>query len=48
MKTEVVEKEVGVGAGVESESDSGDDGAGDRYDPHRPTGCWEGCPGRHA
>ncbi|KAL8929064.1 MAG: hypothetical protein Q9208_001507 [Pyrenodesmia sp. 3 TL-2023] len=30
------------------ESGSEDDGLaeGERYDPRRPTGCWEGCPGR--
>ena len=26
---------------VESDGEWGD------YDPRRPTGCWEGCPGRH-
>lgn len=32
------------------ESGSEDDGLadGERYDPRRPTGCWEGCPGRSA
>ncbi|KAL8761038.1 MAG: hypothetical protein Q9184_002804 [Pyrenodesmia sp. 2 TL-2023] len=32
------------------ESGSEDDGlaAEERYDPRRPTGCWEGCPGRRA
>lgn len=35
-----------IGEGEEEESE--DDGLeeGERYDPRRPTGCWEGCQGR--
>ncbi len=38
---------------VEAETDQSgtdDDGLeeGERYDPRRPTGCWDGCPGRRA
>ena len=29
----------------ESESDDGEDG--EKYDPKKPTGCWDGCAGRH-
>ena len=31
----------------ESESDDGQGEGGEKYDPRRPTGCWDGCPGRH-
>lgn len=39
------EGRVGSEEKSESESESGGED-GDRYDPRRPTGCWEGCPGR--
>ena len=40
------EVEMGEAKGEESEEE--DDGLDERerYDPRRPTGCWEGCAGR--
>ncbi|KAI4198325.1 MAG: hypothetical protein LQ350_005342 [Teloschistes chrysophthalmus] len=40
--------ELGLGLGMEVEDEDEDDGLdeGERYDPHRPTGCWDGCEGR--
>ncbi|KAL8641946.1 MAG: hypothetical protein Q9228_001316 [Teloschistes exilis] len=49
----VVNKEEGKGerlveVAMEVEDEDEDDGLeeGERYDPHRPTGCWDGCEGR--
>ncbi|KAL2038735.1 hypothetical protein N7G274_008493 [Stereocaulon virgatum] len=47
LKAEVkVEGFGGKERGQEVESESGEDEDGDRYDPRRPSGCGEGCPGR--
>lgn len=49
----VADQGLGLGPGVanggmrkvDGESDTEDEGY-ECYDPRRPTGCWEGCPGR--
>ncbi|KAL8675858.1 MAG: hypothetical protein Q9186_007544 [Xanthomendoza sp. 1 TL-2023] len=40
-------KENADGRGEEEEEEESDDGLSveERYDPRRPTGCWEGCEG---